>query len=602
MDFLATMTGALLVLITWVLVALAVSLVGLTPAAIIAKANSRSATWSSARVVRHSLWWGLLVITVWSYALNLWQPLGSGAAALFTLIFIVVLGSLGLSLTFLWRSPNPTVPSKGISWQWKLASFAVAIALVYFAFAALGPVTNYDTGLYHLGAIKYSTQYSSIPGLANLYFPLGYSNAQFPLAALLSNGPWSTNGFRLLNGAIIFLVAMDFFLRVRYHANTRNTGPGIFVLFLGFAVALLPLVALADFWVTSPTQDAAVFLLIVIATAYLVDAVHSRSGWLSNAALVGALVVLLVLFRQTSVFFAMGALVVLLLLVLRRKGSRQGIGVISLVVLVTGFISIGVSAARDYVLSGWFQYPLSLIAFGLDWVAIDPTPAREATLGFHRDPADLWNSTNGFDWINQWLVNRFAQWETYLFLALLVSVLIVVVIATVFSKVPFQVWRGISLSVLPSALALVGWILFTPPSYRFAWGPLFTILTLTAGWLLWMLAHDERSSLVWLSKVFLGIVALCLIGVTTFSFIFRVDWASMTERRQWVVGVSIPYNTTPILKVAVDTVRLDSGLEILVPIESDQCWDNYPMCTPAPTPGLELRFPGQGTIDRGFHS
>jgi hypothetical protein len=52
----------------------------------------------------------------------------------------------------------------------------------------------------------------------------------------------------------------------------------------------------------------------------------------------------------------------------------------------------------------------------------------------------------------------------------------------------------------------------------------------------------------------------------------------------------------------VDTVRLDSGLEILVPIESDQCWDNYPMCTPAPTPGLELRFPGQGTIDRGFHS
>ena len=59
---------------------------------------------------------------------------------------------------------------------------ALAAAVVYLAVAALGPVTNYDSGLYHLGAIRYAADFATIPGLANLYFPFGYGNAEFPLA------------------------------------------------------------------------------------------------------------------------------------------------------------------------------------------------------------------------------------------------------------------------------------------------------------------------------------------------------------------------------------------------------------------------------------
>jgi hypothetical protein len=173
-----------------------------------------------------------------------------------TLFLVVLAGVVGVLLLHSLDVSHNLGTWGSVFWPWKIALGAVGLAILYFAFAALGPVTNYDSGLYHLGAIRYSTEYSAIPGLANLYFPFGYSNAQVPLAALLSNGPWGFNGFRLLNGFLITLVGFDLFLRVLSGSRVRRFGPGVYVLLVGLVVALIPLIALADFWVASTTQDA----------------------------------------------------------------------------------------------------------------------------------------------------------------------------------------------------------------------------------------------------------------------------------------------------------------------------------------------------------
>ena len=600
MDSVATLTGGLLVLLTWAFVAGLVVLVGLTPAAIIAAVNAAASSWDSMRVIRHSIWWGLLLITIWAYWLNIWLPLGSGQAAILTLLFIAVMAIVGISLALRYCSVNTSSPRGRVSWPWIFVSIAIVIAIMYFAFAALGPVTNYDTGLYHLGAIKYSTEYASIPGIANLYFPFGYSNAQFPLAALLSNGPWSANGFRLLNGLMVALVAIDLFLRLQRGTSAKRLGPGTYVLLIGFSIALLSLVTFADFWVTSPTQDAGVFLLIVVTTAYLVDTIHGRSGWLANAVMLGALAFLLLLFRQTSVFFVAGVLLVVFLLLIRRKQSLQGFRPLIVLLGVVGFLALGASTARDYVLSGWFQYPLSIFSFPVDWVAVDPTAAREATLGFHRNPNDLWNSISGFGWVDEWFVNRFTQWETYLFLLLAALTVILLLFTARTSGVRRRLRLGMIMSVIPSGLALLGWFLVTPPSYRFAWGPLFTVVAIPLGWLMWNLSRGRESSCAWLPKYFPAAVAIGLIGITAFAAMFRLDWQSMTERDEWTLGLTLSYNSSPIVSVPVESSTLPSGLEITSPVLTDQCWDNYPLCTPIPEQNLRLRFPDRDGFAGGF--
>jgi hypothetical protein len=535
--------------------------------------------------LRHSLWWGLLTLTIWTYAVNLWQPLGSSSVALLTVLLVVLGGFCGLALARKSVSWRGSFEIREVPWQWKAALGSVLVAVVYFACAAMGPVTNYDTGLYHLGAITYSAEYATIPGLANLYFPFGYSNAEFTLAALLSNGPWAANGFRLLNGLLIFLVGLELLFRVMSKARTKKFGPGIYVLFVGQVVSLIPLIAMADFWVASPTQDAAVFTLTVVASAYLVDTVHSRKNWVSSGVVLSVLAITLVLFRPTATFFAGAALLVVLLLAIRRKGSRSGLAWGSGLVVVSGAVALAASTARDYVLSGWFQYPLSLIAFPVEWRAVDPVDNRAATLGFHRNPSELWESVSGFNWVGVWFTNRFALWETYLFLVLGI---VVVVLAVLVRKI---YWRAIVLSVIPSLVAVTAWFILTPPSYRFAWGPIFTLLTIPMGWLLWKVA---------ISKVAIAGGALSVVVISLFSAGFRLDWADINQGAEWRLGISIPYSVAPIIDVPVDSRVLPSGIQVLVPVETDQCWENYPLCTPQPSVDLRLLPSDQGGFAGGF--
>jgi len=589
MELFPTLTGGLLVLLTWVGCAVAAIAVGLIPATLMSRAlGSRSGVAVGFGVVfRHSLWWGLLLLTMWAYVLNLFVPLASGVALILTLLLVLVAGAIGFVVLGGVGVVRDFGSLGSLSWVWKLAVGAVGLAIVYFAFAAIGPVTNYDTGLYHLGAIRYSAEYSTIPGLANLYFPLGYSNAQVPVAALLSNGPWGLNGFRLFNGFLIFLVGLELLLRVLCVGRRRKVGPGLYVLFVGVVVALVPLIALTDFWVASPTQDAAVFVLTVVASAYLVDAVHARKHWVSPAVVLGVLAIALVLFRPTAAFFALTALVVVVVLAVRRRGSRRGVALGGGVVVGVGVVALGVSTARDYFLSGWFQYPLSLFSFPVEWKAADPTPFREVTLGFHRNPNEMWESVNGFNWVGAWFVDRFSQWETYVFILLALAVVVLAFVV----RGRFAFWRLVALSALPSLVAVLAWFALTPPSYRFAWGPLFTLLTIPLGWLLWK---------VGVGRVAVAGGALAVVAVTAFSAGFRLDWVAIDQDASWTLGVSIPYQVAPVVSVPVVEQLLPSGVSVLVPVESDQCWENYPLCTPAPAAGLSLRSGDQGDFGSGF--
>ena len=579
------LAGIVPVLITWLL-----------GAGLVVALGSAVAVWTSGptlspTTIARSAWWGLVVLSVTVMGINLWLPLAKPAAVgvVVLLAFVSVLLAAVQIRGRSWEASRRPAPANLVT----LGAFGAS--LLFVAAKALGPVTNYDSGLYHLGAIRYAMDYPTIAGLANLHFPFGYANVEFPLAAFFANGLLGDEGFRLVNGFVMVLLVVDFALRIM----TRRSTPGKYVLAVGMVAAWVPLIALTDYWVTSPTQDSAVLLVTIAASAYLVEAIARSRERTANLAVAGALSVLLVLQRPTMALFAIGVVIVFVALLVRnpRTGAWYR--------MVTSVAGIAVAAgiliaARDRLLSGWLQYPLSVLPFPVEWRSPDPTPFREAILGFHRDPDNIWESTSGWAWVGPWLLRALTQWETYLLLAGLVISAVLIAVAVRAGTVVR--WRGLALSMVPSLLATAGWWTVSPPSYRFAWGPLFTLVTIPIGWLWWRLVRTDTRVLGGLPgssrlhrRAFAAAVVLPVVAVTVFSVLARTPWDSFTSDRTWAGWIS--YRVAELPSVSTREVALPTGLTVIQPVEGEQCWSTWPLCTPL----IETSVAGRGdAVSEGF--
>ena len=474
-------------------------------------------------IARRALWLGLSIFLVVGMLLNLFLPMASPLTA------FVTFGLAALSLVIGWIQIRRN-PPRWKRWQiqpTRLTAVIVVtlfVAQAYLALAALGPLTNYDSGLYHLGAVEYSRLFPAIPGLANVYSPLGYATAEFPLAAALSAGPWGPEGLRLANGLLMAVLALDVALRTLQ----GRRGPGLFVAAVGLVAAWVPLLALSDYWVTSPSQDTAALIVCVAAAAYLADAVGRRVAWAADAATAGVAAISVSLIRPTLGAFTVGVILVSGVLAVRRgRLRRPTVIVASVTVAVMGVAAVIATLARDIILSGWLLFPLSTFPIPVDWRAPDPTFLRLATLGYHRDPENLWESTEGWNWVGSWIQRLPQSWETFEFA--LLGLTAVILLITVHRWTNLRV-RGLVITMLPSIISVMVWFTLAPPSFRFGWGPIVTLAAVPIGWSLWRLSHLESKKTAVSAVVGAG-VALPLVGVVAFSAITRLDYASFTDER-----------------------------------------------------------------------
>jgi len=129
-------------------------------------------------------------------------------------------------------------------------------------------------------------------------------------------------------------------------------------------------------------------------------------------------------------------------------------------------------------------------------------------------------------------------------------------------------------------LAVLLWFTVSPPAFRFGWGPLFGLAAVLLGWGLWRRPLFVPAGAV----VAAGIGLVAIVGM-----FIRLDWASPTQAENWL---GIPYEVAPLPAPPVQEFTTDSGLMLLVPSETDQCWSRYPLCTPEPTPTLTMSTEG----------
>lgn len=566
-------TGALLVALTWAVVVLLNIAYGRWSAVLVGGSSSPDARW------RAGLWWGLAWLTVVVVALNLVVPLGSGSAAA---LVLALGGALALMSVAARRMGMPRWRRPG---RWTGVFFgSAALAVAYLAVKVLGPVTNYDSGLYHLGAAKYAHEFATIPGLATLYFPFGYANAQFPLAALLGNGPWDGVGYRLLNGAIMVLALVELGSRL---LNRRWTW-GTCTLLLGMGAVLVPTVAMADGIVTSPTSDTSVMILTIVSSAYLADALSRRRGFALNAGVAVVLAALTVAMRPTMGVFALVTVIVVAVVTWRQRAGSHSAAVPEghvawiLPALVALLLALA-TTLRDRVLSGWLLYPLSVISFDVPWLADDATGWRDATLAAARDPLspDGYVTAHSWGWIGPWITRLPTQWETWFVLVGLLTTVAALIWARRVTGFPHR-WRMLLLLMAPSAAAVVAWFVLSPPSFRFIWGPLFSLLLLPLGGAVHALAQAGagRATRPRARDLALMACSAAVVVVTVFSVVARNQVMSISESREWALGpIALTYAVTPIPVPDVVPVEMSTGLVLFTPIDGEQCWDNYPLCS-----------------------
>lgn len=579
------MNGTILVICTWAFSIVAVVLSGFAIVSLLSPSENRLET------IRRSAWWGFAVCLLVILSVNLFQPLHSTAAA--AVVGSVVLAGVVLSVVMTYRTSQKRAHTRSSS----RIHFAILVSLgllivAYFAVAALGPVTNYDSGLYHLGAIKYASDYSTIPGLANLYFPFGYNNSIFPFAAFLGNGPWGIQGFRLANGLVIALVLFE--LALRWSRPSKTVGA--YVLLVGIVVALIPMVTFADYWVTSPTSDSCVFMLFLVAIAYLSDAIWNQKSRSLNSATCVVIAIVMVSLRPLMAVFLIGLIFSLAVQALysranTTKHNSRKFRIYPVWIAASG-IGIGylvVQSIRDYILSGWLQFPMSLRSFSVSWLAPDPVWNRTPTLGAARDPQHLWDATSGFAWIFPWLKAQIQQWEA--FMLLLALLLTAGVLITALKTGSIRI-RALLLTVFPSVATVIVWFVASPPSFRFAWGPVFSLAIVPLGWSLKVLADSRAWALrkLTVDSIIVGISAVSLISILGYCTIERLYPLQNSLIQTWALGpVRINYQVAPVRDALTKNQAMASGLTVLIPTESDQCWNTYPLCTAQLSPTVGLR-------------
>jgi hypothetical protein len=556
--------GTALVLLTWAVVAAGVMVIGLPLAALTHTGPI------SVRDARRALWWGLPVFACIAMLMANVVPLGSPPAG------AMVIGIVAVGLIASWA----LIRRRGWVGSCRMNGGTAAVAVLsgaviaYLALAALGPVTNFDSGLYHLSAIGLAQEFVAIPGLANLHAPLGYANASFPMAAVLGATPWGPESYRLLNGLIITLVLIDLVIRWL----DRRVGAGSYGLLAGAVVLVIPMVALSDYWVTSPSQDAAVFAVTVAVSALVMQSVADPRQRIPEIAAAAAGSIALVLLRPTMITFALAVVAVAIVLMLRSRATARGWLRAAGLVGALGLLGALAQTLRDYTLSGWLVYPLSLLPFDVPWRATDPVYLRTATLGYHRDADDLWQAAAGWDWVGPWLSRLPQQWEFWLLVLLVAGCVGALLVALRWGATLRT--RAMLVAMAPSAVMVAVWWVVTPPSFRFAWGPVFTLATVPLGWMVWrsVLGRSARQRRVWATSIaWLAVVPVAM--VVGFSLVARLEWDSMTSSREWRAGVTIPYAVSPALVPMTNAVELEDGLRVQVPVDGSACWAAPLPCT-----------------------
>jgi hypothetical protein len=517
--------------------------------------------------------------------------------------------ALGIVLTaglasFAAHRPSLLRPSAGV------LAVAAAYAL-WLSHLSTGEMKAFDTALYHMQGVKWSREFPIVPGLVNLFGPMGFNNVTFLYDAMLDVGPFRGRAWHVCNGLFVLMMGLQII-----STSAPLFSRGLHTARVGmFALLLAPLVvnyAMDGRIVSFATlEPAALLVLSVTLLLYRMMVEPSRSAGTRayHVFAVMALSAVAVAAKTSMAVFTAGVVVVVALMVreferpLRARTMRWA--AVAVLVVASAFVTRGI------ILSGYVLFPTAFAGAPVEWRAqLEHVQAEYAYIvhGAHQtawDEKAVYADARGeFDWTRR-------------FLRRLISDLYDVVAPIGLLAVGGGVWLwcrlvkrrraapsvGGQTSWLlgPLAAAVVGWFATAPIPYYAT-----PFLQGLAAWV-----GAEALGLTALRptavRAVAGAVAIAGLSPAVVSPAWDAISNYMPGRAvrfivDWNVKVPPPGELfmPPRPASALTTFTTTSGIVLNVPTGERyaRCWDAPLPCTNTPAPNLRLRDPQR--LDRGF--
>ncbi len=530
-------------------------------------------------------WIGLLVLAITSLTVGLLLPLTIGVSVglvLTLLILSVISGQVRYSLRQIWHESSLLSKGGVLAGIWAIALFMTQA------------VTWIDTGLYHVGIIRWLVNYGTVPGVALIHDRLGFTSSWFSLAALVNPEVTSMQAIAIPNGFLAILTFTHFGISLRYSFSRQSRLADWFLtVAYGLLIPLFLGSTLFTELLVSPSPDIPIVLLTLLSSWMLLvirdldQAQPLRSQVSRNLNLV-------LLFLAISAIAIKLTAIPLLLLIscfycwqVGFKGKDLWIGSILLIGLLIPVVLYG------QITAGCAFYPATTFCTDVPWTLIDQfeTQILTPTVGWRSWFTDVPSDVLFLPWALQ------IWWQQSLMNKIMAVLMILSVCLFVYAVWRWKTKLLNSIAIVP-ILGLFGslFIMALSPGIRFGLGYLLLIPTWLIAELLrafsrthWTLVSSSRAVNQAYQNTFVrfspGTVLLffAALGVTISCFNPNIQ-----SRLLW----PLPLPRVTVVSAQVNDVQYVYSADFLI---NSLCWNAEIPCSLGPLEvDIQLRRPEDG--------
>lgn len=535
-----------------------------------------------------------LVWTGWAFSLFLFQCIHFIMPINIYSVAPVLLVGIALYLCFYSRQKKEYSEVKQSSFVMAAASVAMMLLLIlWVASRSMLPPTNYDSGLYHFNAIRWTNEYPLVLGLGNLHGRLAFNQSFFTYVAALNLYPLFGHGRSIANSFLFLLSIVTLFELIlpiiKKPHYVHNMSPSHWVTSI-FCLPLLAFWGLSSNGLPSPSPDLTCSLLQVIIFVIFTRLVstYCNDGAISinEAMIVCLLAGTAITVKLSNVAFC--AVVMVFALAGIFKTSHEHIkDMVRLLLPAVAVLSI--FCLRGIMLSGAPLYPSTIAYISAGWSVPEENVLEQSywVYSWARQPGAHWKEVLGSStWFMPWLQKTILKITdvTYPLAVFILCGALIVFSRMCMRNNPRTPCRCHAIILLPLLASLAFWF-FSAPNYRFA-NAVFLLLPISTAVLLLeqYQPHTKKTVFVIISGC---VFVACSINLLIWSY---------THRRT-ITRISVD-GWHPVKQVALNVKVTRSGLRVYTPVQGDQCWDSPIPSTPYFKESLKLRDPA--VIASGF--
>ena len=332
----------------------------------------------------------------------------------------------------------------------------------------------FDTGLYHIPAMRWTLESPLTVGLANLHGRFGFNSLWTPLISVIDGFTVILNDpIFLLNGImIVFFCSIAVIRSIRiYKENISLQFSDIFLLF-----SLIPIFIYGPYFINSASQDFAILILTLL-VIYLYLYAYENAKFLKNIFIIAFLLSVFALtIKMSAIILCVCTLGSLAYYVYREHHFSIKASTITLFTdarrivttyyapLLLTLLTIIIWLIRGILLSGYALYPLP-------WTGIQYLPwtvplssaqnEQDSVMGYARNPGSDWaSSLHNWLWIPKWFA--ISAKELCVPIGILLVAVVLLLVYKFYFKSSFMKKEPFLHIIFISTIGVIFWFLSAP--------------------------------------------------------------------------------------------------------------------------------------------